>query len=196
MKRLDHTHFTEPLPGCFRLRNRPSIGYDFSPDSKAITVRYDGVSRYVRGHRVCGEQARRELVDFVRERWSGDASLRALLGQQSDPLAYVETRLAEIAEAAAALEASEGQKHDDDKPAPELLPPRALLAVSRVLAFGARKYAPDNWRKVPDGKRRYLAAALRHVLAHMGGEVLDSESSEPHLAHAACCVLFLLELES
>lgn len=76
-----------------------------------------------------------------------------------------------------------------------LVPPRALLAVGRVLTFGARKYDADNWRKVPNARARYVDAALRHVLAFMMGERLDPESGEHHLAHAACCMLFVLDFE-
>jgi hypothetical protein len=85
-------------------------------------------------------------------------------------------------------------KHDSGKPRAELLPPRALLAVSRVLALGAAKYGPDNWHRCTE-PRRYVGAALRHVLAYMAGEKTDAESGESHLAHAACCILFLLELD-
>lgn len=74
------------------------------------------------------------------------------------------------------------------------IPPLAELAVGRVLSFGAQKYARDNWRSVEDAQTRYMDAALRHLNAVRRGEVLDSESGEPHLAHAACCVLFMLDL--
>jgi hypothetical protein len=84
-------------------------------------------------------------------------------------------------------------KHDTGKPRTDLLPPRALLGVSRVLALGAAKYGADNWSKCQE-PARYLGAALRHVFAHMAGEAKDAESGESHLAHAACCLLFLLEL--
>lgn len=96
---------------------------------------------------------------------------------------------------AAVTALANGVKHDEHKPRPELLPPRALLSVSEVLAYGARKYAPDNWRKVPDAHTRYVGAALRHVLAHLTGERLDPESGKPHLAHAVCSLLFALEFD-
>jgi hypothetical protein len=89
----------------------------------------------------------------------------------------------------------EGRKDDGGKNELDLLPPRAIEAIGEVLSYGARKYSPDNWRKVPDGQRRYLAACLRHLFAHMRGEKNDPESGLPHLAHAGCCILFLLELE-
>lgn len=86
-----------------------------------------------------------------------------------------------------------GRKDDQKKPRFDLLPMRALRSVANVLTFGAEKYGVDNWRLVPDRERRYLAATFRHVIAHALGERLDPETGEPHLAHAACCVLFMLD---
>lgn len=90
-------------------------------------------------------------------------------------------------------ELGEFVKHDGTKPRTDLLPPRALLAVSRVLTLGAAKYGAYNWKKCPD-PARLVAASLRHILAHMTGEERDPESGESHLAHAVCSLLFLLEL--
>ena len=87
-----------------------------------------------------------------------------------------------------------GAKYDAGKPILGAIPPNAELAIGRVLAFGASKYARDNWRLVEDAQTRYMDAALRHLNAVRRGESLDSESGEHHLAHAACCVLFMLEL--
>jgi hypothetical protein len=52
-----------------------------------------------------------------------------------------------------------------------------------------------NWRKV-DKRSRYYRAALAHLFAWWRGETNDQESGLPHLAHAACCVLFLVECEA
>ena len=87
-----------------------------------------------------------------------------------------------------------GHKHDSNKPRPELLPSAAITIVSQVLAYGAVKYAPHNWRNNLAWSR-LLGAALRHLFAWQGGERDDPESGLPHLAHAVCCVLFLLDLE-
>jgi hypothetical protein len=85
-------------------------------------------------------------------------------------------------------------KADGEKLPLHLLPPRALEQVGRVLAFGAAKYGPDNWRRPPGlARSRYYAATLRHLLAWWRGEDTDPESGLPHLAHAACSVLFLVE---
>lgn len=89
--------------------------------------------------------------------------------------------------------AQPGTKHDHGKPILGAVPPHAELAVGRVLTFGAEKYARGNWDKVEDHENRYMDAALRHLNAHRRGELTDSESGESHLAHAACCILFMLD---
>lgn len=86
-----------------------------------------------------------------------------------------------------------GQKHDAGKDRWDLLPTRAVRSLVRVLAHGALKYGEGNWRLVPETRKRYYAAAQRHLTAWWEGETFDPESGLPHLAHAACCVLFLLE---
>lgn len=88
-----------------------------------------------------------------------------------------------------------GTKHDQDKPQYGLLPHQALHELVEVLTFGAKKYSPDNWRKVPELERRYFDAAQRHLWAWKSGESLDLESNKSHLAHALCCIMFLLEWE-
>lgn len=82
-------------------------------------------------------------------------------------------------------------KHDEDKPRMDLLPMEALELVAKVLTFGAKKYGDHNWRKGMKWGRLH-AAALRHLSAWARGMDLDDESGLPHLAHAACCLLFLL----
>ena len=91
-----------------------------------------------------------------------------------------------------------GVKYDSQKPRVDLLIdgcPLSLEAISQVLTFGAEKYDDHNWQKVEGGEQRYKAALMRHVLASAKGEKVDSETGLSHLAHAACCVLFMLELE-
>ena len=85
-----------------------------------------------------------------------------------------------------------GTKHDTEKPRHSLMPPGFVGAVLRVLEHGARKYSPGNWARVPEARTRYYDALQRHVDAWWQGERIDPESGEPHLAHAACCVAFLL----
>ena len=88
-----------------------------------------------------------------------------------------------------------GIKYDGEKPKMNLLPPKAIVEVAKVLTFGAEKYDAENWRKLDDLQNRYTAGALRHIFAHMDGENLDPETGLSHMAHALCCLLFKLEIE-
>lgn len=84
-----------------------------------------------------------------------------------------------------------GTKHDKEKPRTDLLPAEALFRIAEVLGFGAGKYDAHNWRAGIAFSRVY-GAALRHLLAWNDGEDNDKESGLNHLAHAGCCILFLL----
>lgn len=84
-----------------------------------------------------------------------------------------------------------GLKFDSEKPRMDLLDTEFLEEVARVLGFGASKYETHNWRK---GHKisRLLAASLRHITTFNKGEDLDPESGYSHLAHAACCLMFMM----
>lgn len=88
-----------------------------------------------------------------------------------------------------------GVKYDKDKPQWSLLPFKALTEVVEVLTYGAKKYAPDNWKKVPDARRRYIDAGFRHFTAYASGEARDPETGKHHLAHAICCLLYLVAFD-
>ncbi len=88
-----------------------------------------------------------------------------------------------------------GKKNDQDKIRMDLLPFDSLEEIAKVLTFGAKKYAPNNWKVVAHPIERYEAAMLRHISSYKNGEKLDSETGLPHLAHAACCLLFLISFE-
>ena len=85
-----------------------------------------------------------------------------------------------------------GRKYDSNKPRYSLLPENTVLNVVQVLEYGAIKYEPGNWKHVPDARTRYYDAAMRHINDWWNGSEIDEESSLPHLAHAICCLLFLL----
>ena len=88
-----------------------------------------------------------------------------------------------------------GVKYDSDKLQYSLLPPFALAEVVKCLTFGAKKYAPENWKKVDDAKKRYLDAAMRHIELLRQGEVYDKESDTHHLACAMTNLAFYLEFD-
>jgi hypothetical protein len=89
----------------------------------------------------------------------------------------------------------DGIKHDAEKPRMDLLPFEALEEVAKVLAFGAKKYADNNWQKVDGPESRYTAALLRHLVAMQREERLDAESGLLHAAHLATNALFILWFE-
>lgn len=92
-----------------------------------------------------------------------------------------------------------GMKYDDGKVRMELLlygMPKTLTGIGEVLTFGATKYAPHSWKSVPDGIARYEAAAMRHKLKRLQGEVYDPESGLPHIMHELTNLAFVAELTS
>ncbi len=61
------------------------------------------------------------------------------------------------------------------------------LGIAKVLAIGAAKYGRDNWKKCPKDKLDlYWDALYRHLNAYQSGELVDAETGESHLSHAAC----------
>lgn len=85
-----------------------------------------------------------------------------------------------------------GVKKDQGKLRWSLLPKGVVSMVLQVLEFGAVKYSVDNWQKVDEHERRYYDATMRHIEAWRMKETNDPESGLPHLAHAVCCLMFLL----
>jgi hypothetical protein len=88
-----------------------------------------------------------------------------------------------------------GKKYDKEKLRWSLLPLEALQDVVNVLEFGAKKYAPDNWKYVDNAQARYWDAAMRHMIAYKIDNQTDSETGLSHLAHAICCLLFLSQFD-
>jgi hypothetical protein len=87
---------------------------------------------------------------------------------------------------------AKGIKYDDGKLAYDLLPPEPVIEVVKVLMHGAQKYKPFNWQRVEPYRVRYYNAAQRHIEAWRAGEILDPGSKLPHIAHAICCLVFIL----
>jgi len=86
----------------------------------------------------------------------------------------------------------EGVKFDGDKKLrPELIAPEMIESLSIVLAYGAKKYEDRNWEKGMKWSRPF-GALMRHMWAWWKGEDNDPETGFSHLAHAACCIMFLL----
>lgn len=96
----------------------------------------------------------------------------------------------------------QGRKDDSAKIRYSLLPVGTANQVVQVLEFGSKKYADNNWQKVPSARTRYYDAAMRHIDAWWNGELLDLDKGDqkgshlPHLAHAICCLMFLMWFDS
>ena len=82
-------------------------------------------------------------------------------------------------------------KDDIAKTRYDLLPPELLEETARVLTFGAQKYSAHNWAQGASWSR-YFSAMMRHMWAWWRGEDNDPETGFSHLAHAACCLSFLI----
>lgn len=92
-----------------------------------------------------------------------------------------------------------GMKYDSGKPRWSLMMrglPNFLEGISKVLTFGASKYAADSWKGVPEGYERYRDALYRHLSAIERGEKLDPESGLPHWHHVGCNAGFCSELDT
>jgi len=85
-----------------------------------------------------------------------------------------------------------GRKFDTGKPRWELLPWKEVEEIVEVLTMGSEKYEDFNWMHVRPFRLRYCGALMRHLTAWFLGEKLDPESQCSHLAHAGCCLLFLM----
>lgn len=86
-------------------------------------------------------------------------------------------------------------KADAGKPKLTLVPRKILFDIARVREYGTKKYGDsENWKQVD--KQRYRDAAFRHFCAYLDDPTgTDEESGLPHLAHLACNVAFLCEME-
>ena len=86
-------------------------------------------------------------------------------------------------------------KADAGKPRLTLVPRQIIFGIAKVREYGVEKYhEPENWRRVEI--ERYRDAAFRHFMAYLDDpHGVDEESGLPHLAHLACNIAFLCEME-
>ena len=85
-----------------------------------------------------------------------------------------------------------GFKDDKEKLKWNLIELERLSPMIKALMFGAKKYGVDNWKDLPEANVRYYEALMRHIAQYQTGEINDEESGLPHLAHAQCCLYFLM----
>jgi len=76
----------------------------------------------------------------------------------------------------------------------DLVPWDSVGDIADVLQSGAAKYGAHNWCRGAHWSR-YFSALCRHIFAWWRGEDRDRETGKSHLAHAGCCLLFLMEYQ-
>lgn len=91
-------------------------------------------------------------------------------------------------------EIASGTKRDEGKPNLEYIPREALEGAGRAFGFGARKYAPHNF-KLGLAYSRLAGAIMRHLTAFMDNEDLDPESGLSHLDHLLSSASMLKYME-
>lgn len=87
-----------------------------------------------------------------------------------------------------------GYKLDENKLPWHLLPSDAAEEIVKVLEYGASKYSDRNWEGGMAWHRPF-SALMRHMWAWWRREEADTETGLSHLAHAGCCILFLIAYE-
>lgn len=88
----------------------------------------------------------------------------------------------------------EAKKHDEGKPAMELLVPEFLLGLGEVMEYGKHKYGRENWKQGLD-KDRIYGALQRHANQYHTGEKIDPDSKLPHILLIGANVMMLFWYE-
>lgn len=88
------------------------------------------------------------------------------------------------------LNDSQATRHNQGKPQYSLIDLNSLEHCAKVLEFGAKKYARNNWQKGMN-LTTILDSMLRHIAALNSGEFIDPESGLPHIGHIQCNAMFL-----
>jgi hypothetical protein len=70
----------------------------------------------------------------------------------------------------------------------DLLDPKAMFEMTKVLAEGAEKYGENNWKLID--VEDHLNHLLIHVYAYLAGDRTDD-----HLSHAMCRAMFAMGVE-
>ncbi|MDD3414846.1 MAG: DUF5664 domain-containing protein [Lachnospiraceae bacterium] len=71
----------------------------------------------------------------------------------------------------------------------DLLDPKAMFEITKVLKEGFDKYGSDeNWRRIPI--KEHINHLIIHLYAYLAGDTQDE-----HLSHACCRAIFALAVD-
>jgi hypothetical protein len=87
------------------------------------------------------------------------------------------------------MEELKSSRFNEGKPQWSLVDFKSLVPLARVMEFGAKKYARDNW-KIKLDLNQCLESLSRHLFSLMSGEERDSESGELHIGHIMANAMF------
>lgn len=91
-----------------------------------------------------------------------------------------------------------GTKNDEGKPRAGLVLEGFALALKGVVesgTLGAIEYGDDNWLIVPNAKKRFRDAMMRHYLEYARGVKVDPKSGISHFKHFVWNALAVLHFE-
>lgn len=90
---------------------------------------------------------------------------------------------------------SDGRKDDAGKLRASLFPWDAWNELLSVLEHGAKTYGEHSWRRLENGRVRYMDAAHRHWRSAAWGPTRDADSRLLHSAHACINMAFVTALD-
>lgn len=85
-----------------------------------------------------------------------------------------------------------GERKNDGKLPMHLIPVSSNMSIARVMAVGAAKYSPHNWRRGMSWSI-VMGCLERHYNAFKAGQDIDEESGLRHIELLLCNVAFLNE---
>lgn len=87
-------------------------------------------------------------------------------------------------------ETQQADRYNNGKPQLSYIHLDCFTEAAKVMEYGTKKYARDNWRK-GQPLEQLLDSLLRHVAALQSGEQVDPESGCHHIGHIQTNSMFL-----
>lgn len=89
---------------------------------------------------------------------------------------------------AALVTNEQGGKQSETAYRMDLIPPSVIFSLGEVLAYGAKRYAENNWKLIPAKDH------FNHCLVHMMGWIAG-DTSDDHAGHALCRMAMFYEMQ-